>query len=248
MAARSYRQRCLVLKKTKLGETDAILTMLADDGHQVRAVAKGLRKPGNRIGARLEPFSKVDLLLHRGRSLDVVGETRTVRTHAACREQLEKTAACAAVAEFLEKVTRDGAVAGPRVFALTSAAFDAIGAGAAEEGGLLAAAHLVKAVSMLGFRPALRECALCGAPLDEPARFDVAAGGTLCADCAAQLGGSGVDLVLVRWVDALLGSTFSQVAGMADAPVRPLLDFCESWVREHLSLNLRSLGFLKSLY
>ena len=43
--AKAYNERCIVLKHTKLGETDAIVTMLASDGSQVRAVAKGLRKP-----------------------------------------------------------------------------------------------------------------------------------------------------------------------------------------------------------
>ena len=54
--AKAYNERCIVLRHTKLGETDVIVTMLASDGSQVRAVAKGLRKPGNRIGARLELF------------------------------------------------------------------------------------------------------------------------------------------------------------------------------------------------
>ena len=45
--AKAYNERCIVLKHTKLGETDAIVTMLASDGSQVRAVAKGLRKPAS---------------------------------------------------------------------------------------------------------------------------------------------------------------------------------------------------------
>ena len=56
--AKAYNERCIVLKHTKLGETDVIVTMLGGDGRQIRAVAKGLRKPGNRIGARLELFAE----------------------------------------------------------------------------------------------------------------------------------------------------------------------------------------------
>ena len=66
----AYPLRALVLRKTKLGETDLILTLLAADGRQVRAVAKGARKSRSRLGARVEPFSILDLLLHteqRGR-------------------------------------------------------------------------------------------------------------------------------------------------------------------------------------
>ena len=37
--AKAYNERCIVLKHTKLGETDAIVTMLASDGSQVRALS-----------------------------------------------------------------------------------------------------------------------------------------------------------------------------------------------------------------
>lgn len=47
MASPTYRCNALVLKKTKLGESDLILTCLKDDGSQLRAVAKGARKPTN---------------------------------------------------------------------------------------------------------------------------------------------------------------------------------------------------------
>ena len=246
--ARAYRARCLVLGKTKLGETDSIVTMLADDGHQVRAVAKGLRKPGNRIGARLEPFSDVEVLLHPGRSLDVVGECRCIQANAACREGLERPAACAAIAEFLEKLTRDGALAGERVFPLTQAAFAAIGSSTPRQAGLFAAAHLFKAMAMQGLRPAIHECAVCGRALDGQGHFDVDAGGMLCDDCAAGLGVRRVDAALVSWLDALVGSTFQELARVQDAPVRQLLDLCEAWMRVHLSLNLKSMPFLKTLF
>lgn len=256
----TYRARCLVLKKTKLGETDTILTMLSADGGQVRAVAKGLRKPGNRIGARLEPFSVCDILLHRGRSLDIVGETRCVATNAAVREDLLKTAAADAMAELLEKSSRDGALVGERVFPLTTTALAAIGAGDPGQAGLFSAAHLFKAMAMQGFRPAIHMCALCGRPLgpgqaERMARFDVAAGGALCEDDAPEAAGGagrgarGVDPALVGWLDRLVRSTFAELSQVPPgaAPTRQLLDLAEAWARVHLSLNLRSMSFLKTL-
>ena len=54
--SRTYRTKVLVLDKTKFKETDLILTMLDERGRQVRAVAKGARKPGGRLAARCELF------------------------------------------------------------------------------------------------------------------------------------------------------------------------------------------------
>ena len=39
----TYRTNAIVLDRTKLGEQDLILTLLASDGSEVRAVAKGAR-------------------------------------------------------------------------------------------------------------------------------------------------------------------------------------------------------------
>ena len=60
MAADTYSLQALVLRKTKLGETDLIVTLLAQDGRQVRAVAKGARKPNSSFASRLEIFSEVE--------------------------------------------------------------------------------------------------------------------------------------------------------------------------------------------
>ena len=79
---RTYRTRAIVLDRTKLAEQDLILTLLSADGSQVRAVAKGARKPGGRLAARVELFCETDFLLAAGRSLDVVSEASLVEPHA----------------------------------------------------------------------------------------------------------------------------------------------------------------------
>ena len=114
----SYPLTALVLRKTKLGETDIILTLLAHDGRQVRAVAKGLRKPGSRFGGRLEPFSVVDLLctpaVARGHQRGPDGHA-----HAALREDLDRSAAASVVADLLDKIAVEGQ-AEPRLYALAT--------------------------------------------------------------------------------------------------------------------------------
>ncbi len=96
----AYPLRALVLRKTKLGEADLILTLLAADGRQVSAVAKGARKPKSRFGARVEPFTVLDLLLHTGRTLEVVAEAETVSTHDAIRGDYDRSTAAAVIADL----------------------------------------------------------------------------------------------------------------------------------------------------
>ena len=247
--AKAYSARCLVLKKTKLRETDLIVTMLSEDGTQIRAVANGVRKPGNRIGARLEPFAVVNVLLHEGRTLDTVREVRSELTMSACREGLERPSCANAIAELLEKLGRDGAPLEERIFPMSVKALETIACEPVEHGALFVAAHMFKTMAMQGFTPATRTCALCGKQLAQPSAFDVALGGVVCSDCQSRSSIRFQDSsALIAWVDTLLYSTFDQLASVESCPQRLLLDTAQRWVREHLSLNIKSAVFLNDLY
>src|SRR6516165_1040772 len=78
-----YRDDGVVLRTQKLGEADRIITLLTRQNGRVRAVAKGVRRTKSRFGARLEPFTHVDLLIHPGRSLDVITQAEVIRTYGA---------------------------------------------------------------------------------------------------------------------------------------------------------------------
>src|SRR6202041_2518496 len=67
-----------VLRTQKLVEADRIVTVLSRRNGRVGAVGKGVRRTKSRFGARLEPFTHVDLLLYTGRSLDVITQAETV--------------------------------------------------------------------------------------------------------------------------------------------------------------------------
>ena len=63
--SRSTTTEAVVLRSFRLGEADRVLHVYTSDQGRVGAVAKGVRKPKSRFGGRLEPFSHVELVLHR---------------------------------------------------------------------------------------------------------------------------------------------------------------------------------------
>lgn len=246
--AKAYDAHCLVLKHTKLGETDTIITLLDQDGRQIRAVAKGLRKPGNRIGARLELFSEVDILLHEGKSLDIVREVRSVCTNASIQEDLERVSCANVAAEMLDKLGRDGATLGHRLFDMSCTYFTLAGEVPPEKSVLLLSAFLFKAMAMQGFAPAVRECAICGNEIDSTYAFDIRHGGTICESCSLALTiDPQRDFWQKEWIEALLYCTFSELVELDQYPASELLELGNAWVREHADINLKSVIFLKSI-
>ena len=106
MARPTYTARVIVVRKTKLGESDLILTLLAEDGSQLRAVAKGARKPKSSFASRLELFSVADVLCARA-VLSVECHARLVEGNAALRG-VRHTSAAAPIAELVERTTQAG--------------------------------------------------------------------------------------------------------------------------------------------
>ena len=77
-----------MLRSMRLGEADRVLHLYTLDRGRVGAVAKGIRRTKSRFGARLEPLSHVELLLHHGSGeLGTVTGVDLVRSHHAAREQ-----------------------------------------------------------------------------------------------------------------------------------------------------------------
>ena len=154
MAQSTYNARVLVLRKTKLGESDLILSLLAQDGSQIRAVAKGARKPTSQFSSRLELYSQADVLLAQGRSLDIVKEARLVAGNAALRESMELAACAAPIVELLDRITQPGLEV-PKLFPLTQTALDVLASADSAHGPAICAAWLLKAFAFLGIRPSL---------------------------------------------------------------------------------------------
>lgn len=242
-----YRLRALVLKYTKLGETDSIVTMLAEDGHQVRAVAKGARKPGSRTGGRLQPFAVVDLLLHTGRSLDVVSEVEVVESREALRTDLDRATAASVVADLLDKATLEGDVQ-DRLYALALATLDAMETADAATLLALVVAFVAKALAMLGFRPLLSACATCGGEPGDSEAFSNEAGGVLCEACSQQVEAVTRISVPARAALATLLQARMQEIGAMEFPgqaLRECVGVLRAYAVWHVPARLRSLEYLE---
>ncbi|MGE5762354.1 MAG: DNA repair protein RecO, partial [Mycobacterium leprae] len=173
---RLYRDEAVVLRTQKLGEADRIVTLLTQRHGRVRAVAKGVRRTSSRFGARVEPFTHVDVQLYEGRELDIVTQ---VETRAAYGEDLvgdyPRYTAGTAILETAERLTAEEREPFLRLFLLLVAALRAL-AQAAHEPGPVLDAFLLRALAAAGYAPAVDDCAGCGAPGPHRA-FAPAAGG-----------------------------------------------------------------------
>ncbi|MDD5191431.1 MAG: DNA repair protein RecO, partial [Dehalococcoidales bacterium] len=65
---REYRTSGVIIRKTKLGEADRILTIYTPDLGKMDAVAKGVRRPKSKMAGHLELLTYSQINLARGRN------------------------------------------------------------------------------------------------------------------------------------------------------------------------------------
>lgn len=177
-----YRDEGIVLRTQKLGEADRIVTVLTRRTGRIRAAAKGVRKTRSRFGARLEPFTHVDLQLYERRSLDLITQAETLRPYGeALVTDYPRYTAGTAMLETAERLTSEEGEPALRQFLLLVGGLRTL-AERAHDPRLVLDAYLLRSLSVAGWAPALDECCRCGTR-GGLRGFAIAAGGAVCANC-----------------------------------------------------------------
>ena len=239
----TYTDEAVVLRTHNLGEADRIVTLLTRRHGRVRAVAKGVRRTASRFGARVEPFSHVDLQLYEGRELDTVTQAETI---AAFGERIAndygRYTAGTAVLETAERLTAEEREPSLRLYLLVVGALRAL-AEEAHTPSLVLDAFILRAMTIAGYEPALEACARCGEP--GPHRFfAVAAGGVVCPEHRPG-GAATVSPAATEVLSALLDGDWA-VADVAEPRVqREVSGLVAAYLQWHLERGLRSLRLVE---
>jgi DNA repair protein RecO (recombination protein O) len=173
-----YKEQGIVLRTMKLGEADRIVTILTQGSGKIRAVAKGVRKTRSKFGARLDPFTHVDLLLYKGRELDIVTQAQIITSFREIREDYTRFAAGEMILEAADRVVEDND-RNTRMFMLLLGALRTLITPADAHD--VADAYLLRLTALAGFRPSLTTCAECGKA--DVTRFSIQQGGMVCDAC-----------------------------------------------------------------
>jgi DNA repair protein RecO (recombination protein O) len=186
VAGTTVKTEAIVLRSIRYGEADRILHLYSKTEGRIGAIAKGARKPKSRFGGRLEPFFRLDLMLHEGRGdLMTVTSAATVDGYPRLRSSGPALTAgargCDAVLRLL-----DAAEPNPPAYNLLcrylSLLDDAEQPRAADLETALS--FRLKLALVAGFAPELASCARCG-EAEHLVGFSGAAGGVVCAGCEA---------------------------------------------------------------
>jgi DNA repair protein RecO (recombination protein O) len=218
MASRSYKTEAVVLRSFRLGEADRVLHLYTLDRGRVGAVAKGVRKTKSRFGARLEPLSHVNLMLHQGSGeLQTVTGVDLVRPHSAAREDYYRLSVGLIGAEAMLRLFTEQE-ANERAFTALTRFLDLLDESThvSERPVLdpLVLSFQLKLLWLSGYLPHLTSCAECGSADATLVGYSPKAGGAVCGVCAGHSEALGLSPEGIRGIEALLASPLADAAGL----------------------------------
>jgi len=97
-----YKVEAIILKRRNIGEADRILTVFSKQYGKLKIVARGIRKITSRRAPHLEIFSRVELMLHRGKTFDIVTEVEPIDGYLSLRKDLSLVSAAYYACELID--------------------------------------------------------------------------------------------------------------------------------------------------
>jgi DNA repair protein RecO (recombination protein O) len=234
------KTEAVVLRSMRYGEADRILHLYTPARGRVSAIAKGVRRARSRFGGRLEPFFRLHIEMHEGRSelLTVTG-AQTIDGYARLRgdaRALDAAArACDAVGRLFETTEPHPGVFNLLCRQLLLLDERAGGPTPLVSGWSGALAFRLKLLLAAGLAPQLGACASCGES-EHLIGFSGAAGGVVCAACEA--GSFALDEDAYRFMTDALAQSLSEAPRAPDQALGQVERAIAATLEHHAHLRL----------
>lgn len=232
----SFKTEAVVLRSIRFGEADRVLHLYTAARGRIGAIAKGSRKPRSRFGGRLEPFFRLEMVLHEGRGdLSTVTGVHTVNAYASLRAS---GPALGAAARGCDAVLRllDSSEPNPAAYNLLCRYLSLLDS--EDAAGLRTAlAFRLKLALAAGFAPELNACARCG-EADGLTAFSGAAGGVVCGAC--QRDGFEISAEAHRFMLDALGRPLAEAPAAGDRALRLAERAITTTLEHHAHVHLRA--------
>lgn len=244
-----YHCEGIILRTRIFGEADRLVTLLTKEKGKIEAVARGARRPRNRLVGVTQQFSYLRGLIFTGKDLDQLSQAELIKSFAPLRDDLLKMAYASWWAELLDTFLPVAEV-NTDIFLFTLAGLVVLEQTA--DPMLLSRAFELRLLKYLGYNPVLDCCVRCRESADGAlVGFAPGEGGMLCRSCADA---QGELLIPVRpsALAALRDLYGTDLRVVARQPVDPALGnelgrLLFAFIQWRAEKPLKALTFLQSL-
>jgi DNA repair protein RecO (recombination protein O) len=243
---RSQRVEAIVLRHSDWGEADRMLWLFTREIGKVQAIAKGVRKTRSRKSGHLEPFTRVELLLASGRDIPIVTQAEAKDAFLTLREDLVRVGYASYVVELLDRFTYEEGenIALYRLLSETLSRLNI-----ESQPAFAVRYYEVRLLDLVGFRPQLFKCAICGEDiLPEDQYFSFEKGGAICPRCGVnEVSARQVSMPALKILRHFQRSKYTEAqrARLSSSVDQELEDLMGNYLTYLLERGLNSPSFLR---
>lgn len=186
----NYVTEAINLKSYNLNDADKIVLMYSRDNGLIKGVAKGIKKPKSKLGARMDLLVANSLQLLKGRSMDTILQAQTINNFRKTREDIDKLMYSSYISELVVNLGEGTEAISKEIYELLYKALDKVAIAETKKDALIAVIKFqLKILLFMGLCVELDTCLCCGERvLDEEMYFSSSMGGIVCVECNEHLG------------------------------------------------------------
>lgn len=174
------------LKSYNLSEADKIIVMYSREKGLIRGVAKGVKKPKSKLGARMDLLVANKLMLYKGKNLDTICQAEALNTFTRTRQNMDKIFYSLYVSEVVTNFGVEDDPCSNEIFELLYQTLDCIAKSSSKLEVMIAVLKFqIKMMALSGFGIELNTCLKCGCEIqNDNMYFSSNRGGVICKNCS----------------------------------------------------------------
>ncbi|MBE7706315.1 MAG: DNA repair protein RecO [Cyanobacteria bacterium SIG30] len=170
------------IKTYPLSEHDNIVLMFSRQG-LIKGVAKGVKRPKSKLGARMQVLVANKLMLHKGRNLDTICQAQALNTFNKLRYDFDKLSYGMYLGELVSIFCKENSNS-EEIYDIFYMTLEKISESSSKTEILLYVLKFqLKFMQILGYGIELKKCSICGCTIEENPIFLVDEGCVLCKKC-----------------------------------------------------------------
>lgn len=242
-----YRTDAIVLGHRNIGEADRVLTLFSPAKGKIHAVARGVRRPHNRLLGGTQIFTFSNFLIMESRTIDSISQCEIKESFHKIRANLERMAYGLYFAEMLRASTPEEDKNRDLFnFFLKTLYF-------LQEWNdleLLSRIYEIKLMAIQGFAPEVFRCVSCGEKLSERMRFSSSLGGVLCFRCLKDdVKAVDISYEAVRALRYFIKKPYRELISLdlREDVKKQLKNASHPFILHHLDRKLKTLEFINDI-
>lgn len=228
----------ITLKSYNLSESDKIIVMYSKDKGLLRCVAKGAKKPSSKIGSCFDSLIASQVLVSKGKNLDVISQAQGIDSFSAIRKDLSKLSYAMYCADVINAFSIEDDTDSKEIYGLFYSTLKALSASKSKLNSVLCTLKFqLNLMEILGYGLELDNCTRCLCPVGESVVFSKESGGVICPTCAGEHRNQ-ISSKLISFLKKISAADFENKY-FADEPLKNELTimYCFNLIKDYVQVR-----------